>query len=304
MMIPASPNAARRITNGLARPRHRRRRAAFSLVEVLVVTVILAGMLAMMLPAIQRAREAARRVACGNNVRQATLAVTCHEVAKRRFPAGCDQVPAPPRLEAGTLLAWSAAVLPFLEEQGLACRIDRTRSWNDPRGNAEAASTRIRSYLCPSALQSYPGKADYGGVAGAWMLGIAGVPFSGPEGLTNGMLVPRTEAATVVTAATATDGIGHTLLMAESTDRGPPTGAAADPDDPAGRWATLNCFAQASAFVNADTGDIRGPHAGGAQASFADGRVAFLSDQMDPAVLAAICTRNGGESAAGLPNVP
>lgn len=135
------------------------------------------------------------------------------------------------------------------------------------------------------------------------MLGIAGVPFTGPAGLTNGMLVPRTDAATV-TAATVTDGLGHTLLVAESVDRGPPPATEHDPDDPAGRWATLNCFAQTAAFINADTGDIRGPHAAGAQASFADGRVAFLNDQMDPAVLAAICTRNGGEAAAGLPSVP
>ncbi|MFM7184623.1 MAG: DUF1559 domain-containing protein [Planctomycetota bacterium] len=303
-MIPASSIVARHPAGRLEKPRHTRSPAAFSLVEVLVVTVILAGVLGLMLPAIQRAREAARRTTCRNNVRQAALAVTGYEAAKRRFPAGCDQVPAPPLLEAGTLLAWSAVVLPFLEESGVASRIDLSRAWNDHRGNAAAAVARVPAYICPSALQSYAGKADYGGVAGAWMLGVAGVPFPGPTGLTNGMLVPRTEPHSAVTAATATDGLGHTLLVAESTDRGPPAAAPADADDPAGRWATMNCFAQASAFVNADTGDIRGPHAGGAEASFADGRVAFLSDQMDPAVLAAICTRNGGESAAGLPVVP
>jgi len=303
-MIPASSIVARRLADRLGKPRPGRPPAAFSLVELLAVLVILAGIAGLMLPAIQRAREAARRTTCRNNVRQAALAVIGHEVAKRRFPPGCDQVPAPPRLQAGTLLAWSATVLPYLEESGLACRLDSTRAWNDPRGNAEAATTRVAAYVCPSALQSYPGKADYGGVSGAWMLSVAGVPFTGAEGLANGMLVPRTEATRSVTAATATDGLGHTLLIAESTDRGPPAGAPADADDPAGRWATMNCFSQASAFVNADTGDIRGPHSGGAEASFADGRVAFLSEQMDPAVLAAICTRNGGESAAGLPPVP
>jgi DNA-directed RNA polymerase subunit A' len=57
-------------------------------------------------------------------------------------------------------------------------------------------------------------------------------------------------------------------------------------------------------YVNPETSDIRGPHPGGAEAAFADGRVTFLNEHMDPVVLAALCTRNGGESAAASSAVP
>lgn len=299
-MIPATPGAA----FSHAPHGHWSARTGFALVELLAVIAILAVLVGLALPAVQRAREAARRTTCGSNVRQAALAVGGYEAAHRRFPAGCDQVPMQPHLPAGTLHAWSSLVLPFLEESGLAGRIDHGRFWNAAGGNDAASRSRIAAYICPSALLAHIGKADYGGVSGAWMLGVDDVPFTGPEGLANGMLVPRDAGMQPVTAAAAIDGLACTLLLAESSDRGPPPATEPDPDDPAGRWATMNCFAQAAAFINADTSDIRGPHPGGAEVAFADGRVTFLNEHMDPAVLAAICTRNGGESAAGSSAVP
>jgi prepilin-type N-terminal cleavage/methylation domain-containing protein/prepilin-type processing-associated H-X9-DG protein len=292
-MIPASRVTHRRPVVGTTA------RGGFSLVELLVVIAIIGTLVGLVLPALQRVREAARRSACGNNVRQAALGTLAYESAKRRFPAGCDQRAAEPALPSGTLHAWSSLILPFIEEVRTAGQIDYRRLWNAAGGNDLASKQRIATYICPSALLTYVGKADYGGVAGAWMLGVEGVPFSGPEGLTNGMLVPVDDPTVAVTAAGATDGLGTTLLITESVDRGP--SAVTDPEDPAGRWAPHNCFAQAAAFVNGDTGDIRSPHPGGAQAAFADGRVAFLEETMDPVVLAAICTRNGGESAARIP---
>jgi prepilin-type N-terminal cleavage/methylation domain-containing protein/prepilin-type processing-associated H-X9-DG protein len=270
----------------------------FSLVELLVVIAIIATLVGLTLPSIQRVRETARLTACGNHVRQMAIGTLAYESAKRRFPAGCDQRPSEPDMPAGTLHAWSSFVLPFIEETRAASRIDYGRLWNAPGGNDAASKLRIETYLCPSALLSYVGKADYGGVAGAWMLGVEGVPFFGPAGLTNGMLVPQETSTAVVTAASVTDGLGKTLLLTESVDRGPAAGPEVDPEDPAGRWAPHNCFSQAAAFVNSESSDIRGPHPGGVQAAFADGRVAFLDDMMDPAVLAAICTRNGAEPTA------
>jgi hypothetical protein len=91
------------------------------------------------------------------------------------LPLGCDQVPVPPRLPAGTLHAWSSLVLPFLEQSGFAGRIDHGRFWNAAGGNDVASRRRIAAYNCPSALLAHIGKADYGGVSGAWMLGVDGV---------------------------------------------------------------------------------------------------------------------------------
>jgi hypothetical protein len=96
-------------------------------------------------------------------------------------------------------------------------------------------------------------------------------------------------------AAEVTDGLSRTLLVAEAVDRGNATAPDNDPDA-TGRWARINCFAQSAAFVNALGSDISSHHTDGAQAACGDGRVTFLSESMDPAVLSALCTRNGGEA--------
>jgi prepilin-type N-terminal cleavage/methylation domain-containing protein len=276
----------------------------FSLVELLVVIGLIGMLIGMLLPAVQRVRESGRKTACGNNLRQTALATSAYESGRRRFPAGCDQLPAPPELPMGTLHAWTSSILPFLEEADLAARIDYSREWNDPAGNRVASKQEIAAYACPSGVLSYVGKADYAGISGAWMLGVDGVPFLGAAGLTNGVLVPRDRDTGHVQAAHVTDGLSATLLAAESTDRGPAPGEDADPEDPTGRWAVHNCGPQSSGFINTETSDIRSLHPGGAQAAFADARVVFLSESMDPVVLAAICTRNGGEAQASAASVP
>jgi prepilin-type N-terminal cleavage/methylation domain-containing protein/prepilin-type processing-associated H-X9-DG protein len=276
----------------------------FSLVELLVVIALVGMLIGMLLPAVQRVRESARKTACGNNLRQTALAVCTYESGRRWFPAGCDRLPALPALPAGTLHAWTSSILPFLEEAALAARIDYAREWNDPAGNRAASKQKIPAYVCPSGVLSYVGKADYSGISGAWMLGVDGVPFLGAAGLTNGVLVPHDRDTGLVRAAHVSDGLSGTLLAAESTDRGPAPGEDSDPEDSTGRWAVHNCGPQSSGFINTETSDIRSLHPGGAQAAFADGRVMFLGESMDPVVLAAICTRNGGEAQASAVNVP
>jgi prepilin-type N-terminal cleavage/methylation domain-containing protein len=293
---------------GFRKPKCRRFPVAggrgFSLVELLVVIGIVGMLVGMLLPAVQRVRESARKTACGNNLRQTALATSAYESGRRRFPAGCDRLPVVPELPAGTLHAWTSSILPFLEEAGLAARIDYSREWNDPAGNRVASKQKVSGFVCPSGVLAYAGKADYSGISGAWMLGVDGVPFLGAAGLTNGVLVPRDQQTGHVRAAHVTDGLSATLLAAESTDRGPAPGEDADPEDPTGRWAVHNCGPQSSGFINTETSDIRSLHPGGAQAAFADARVVFLNESMDPVVLAAICTRNGGEAQASAASVP
>lgn len=271
-------------------------RRGFTLVELLVVIAIIGGLIGMLLPAVQRVREASRRSDCGNKLAQCGLGVANYEQANRHFPPGCDITPHGMSLPNGTQHAWSTFILPFIERQEIAARIDLRKAWDAPGGNDVASNSSISTFICPSGIVPIIGKADYGGVSGSWIM-AEGVPFLGAEGLSNGMLVSVDGIIRPVQAAFASDGLSRTLLCAEAVDRGEVEEATGQRNK-GGRWAWINCFAQAAGFVNTRGSDIRSNHPSGAHGAFADGHVVFLDESMDPAVLAAICTRNGGETIA------
>ena len=104
------------------------RRAAFTLVEVLVIISIVLLLLSLLLPAVQAARGAARRVHCANNFRQVALGLALHHDVHKRFPPATDSIMGSRRWQ-----GWPAKLLPFVEQQALAETIasDYSRS-NDP----------------------------------------------------------------------------------------------------------------------------------------------------------------------------
>lgn len=275
---------------------NRTRLHGFTLVELLAVITIIGTFIGLLLPAVQQIRESARKTHCGNNLRQIALGVSGYESGHRGFPVGCDIMPQDESLPGGTEHAWSSFILAYIEQRSLADRINLRERWDAPGGNDGASDTLVPEYVCPSGIVASIGKADYGGVSGSWII-EQGVPNFGPSGLCNGMLFSVDESRQPVREATVSDGMSTTLLVAESVDAGDPTESADDPNA-TGRWARLNCFVQAGSFINTRGSDISGKHPGGAQTAFADARVVFLSDTMDPFVLSAVCTRNGGESIA------
>lgn len=297
LVVATAMRAARGL---LSRRGTRPRPRAFTLVELLAAIAIIGTLIGMLLPAVQRARELSRRTACGTNVRQIALGTRGYESALRHFPAGCDLVPRGPAMPMGTQHAWSSFILPFIDQPALARRIDHAKPWNAPGSNGAASAETVALYVCPSGLVPAAGKADYGGIAGSWIV-AAGVDFRGAAGLHDGILYPDDGGHPPATAADVTDGLSRTLLVAEAVDRAAAE-AATDDAEATGRWARINCFAQGAAFVNALGSDIASHHAGGAQAALADGRVTFLGDSIDPAVLSALCTRNGGEAPASSPD--
>lgn len=279
--------------------------SGFTLIELLVVIGIVGVLVGLLLPAVQRARESARRTGCLNNVRGMTLGIGGYESSKRCYPFGNDALANPPALPIGTQHAWSSFILPYIEEASLASRIDYRRFWNAPGGNDEASDAVLSIYVCPSRMVSYVGKQDYGGVTGTYIV-PSGKTQPADDPFHNGMLIFRDEGhRQAITPAGVTDGLSQTLLIGESVDRGLPPAADVNPELNS-RWALgTNCFAQNARFINLyENENLRSRHDGGAHASFADGRAAFLGENMDPDVLAAICTRNGGETKSSAVNVP
>ena len=141
------------------RRRSRGSRVGFSLVELLAVVAVIGTLVSLSLPAVQHAREAARRTSCSNNLHQMGLALSGYEAARRSFPPGDDAITFRHH-------AWSSFILPYLEEGNLGHRVDYSRRWNAVGGNADLADQVVSTYICPSGMERFPGKQDYGGILG------------------------------------------------------------------------------------------------------------------------------------------
>ena len=259
-------------------------RAGMTLVELLIVVAIVAALVAILLPAVQAAREAARRTSCAHNLRHIGCALHGYLLATRKFPVGCTEWRMPNATTAierqKRNLAWSAWILPWLEAQEIADRLDLTKPYDDP-ANAAAAKTAITVFLCPSAdrqgvIVNGFGGSDYGGLNGERI-------FT-PNNPAKGVFVNDRGFAERQIA----DGLSKTIFVGECA-------AAAWPD---GQWINgYNLFDQRYA-VNWPTweDEIRSRHPHGAHGLAGDGSVHLITESTDPRILAAAITRSGGES--------
>jgi prepilin-type N-terminal cleavage/methylation domain-containing protein len=264
-----------------------RRFRAFTLVELLVVIAIVGLLVALLLPAIQASREGARRSQCASHLRQIGIGLLAYHDARGMFPPGCVE-------RSGRRLAWSTQLLPYIDET-------TTFAWYDPReayfaaANRQATSVIVAIYLCPSTLrvsrsrdghtsgdvngngQYDPGDwmamADYGG-----MFGWAGAPPFG-----NGVLIYDDP----ISLRQVSDGSARTILVAEDTGRGTTM---------QGAWADGENIFDAGVPINRlQNNEIWSDHPRAAQVVMCDGSVRYLEEDLDLKVLAALCTRAGGE---------
>jgi prepilin-type N-terminal cleavage/methylation domain-containing protein/prepilin-type processing-associated H-X9-DG protein len=126
------------------------KRRGFTLIELLVVIAIIAVLIGLLLPAVQKVREAANRMQCQNNLKQLGLAMMNYEGTNRFFPASSwtTGVPATGN-PSGTFHSWRAFTLDYIEQGAIGSLYNKNLSWFDPQ-NLPAVSTTIKTYLCPT----------------------------------------------------------------------------------------------------------------------------------------------------------
>jgi prepilin-type N-terminal cleavage/methylation domain-containing protein/prepilin-type processing-associated H-X9-DG protein len=286
------------------------RSAGFTLVELLVVIAIIAILMALLIPAVQKVRQAADRTTCMNNVKQLALALNSYQAELKVFP--------PSRTQTSPLTSWTACILPYIEQADVASIYDMKKDWNDP-SNYDAIRSRIPIFICPSdplgyrqdlSIAATPECGDYTVISAVHdepCINCFGFNPKGNEKDTRvvGALVKDRPTR----MAEFVDGTSNTIMIAEDAGRpklynmaqqevvGQPEkeGGWADPgapfsidgSNPDGSIhgpCALNCSSNS---------ELYGFHSNGATVSMVDGSVHFLTVDIDLCVLAALATRAG-----------
>ena len=162
------------------------KRPAFTLVELLVVIAIIGMLVGLLLPAVQQARESARRMICANNLKQCGLGISLYATANQeKLPPGGFEYQY--MISGGKNFAWSMYILPYIEQGALYQMIDQNYAYNASQ-NAEAAKQVISTYLCPElasaeAVVNGMGQSHYGAVCGTTL------PEKAKAGDNNGAMI-------------------------------------------------------------------------------------------------------------------
>ncbi len=303
------------------------RRRGFTLVELLVVIAIISILMGLLLPAVQSAREAARRSSCQCQMKQQALAALNHESSMGHFPSGS-------RLHTGKSqksLNWRVYLLPFIEEQDLYDFINP----QDNNGFVEKPDEVPKIFYCPSIPSGGGwGWSSYDGITGT-RVGDSSTPeneagvweikkpqFDGDVAI-NGVLFPNSE----IKVGQITDGTSSTFVVGERVyfsglqhwitgsiwsgrDRNEPDRIQmhstknvrypinGDPNEFG--YFLRDDSAPVGADVSLKQNDFYfgSHHPGGAHFAQADGSVVFYADDMDLNLYRAMATRNGEEVVA------
>jgi prepilin-type N-terminal cleavage/methylation domain-containing protein/prepilin-type processing-associated H-X9-DG protein len=306
-----------------------RARTGFTLVELLVVIAIVAILVGLLLPAVQAAREAARRMQCQNNQKQLGLAVLNFESAFRYYPAsGWTQQSRTNPL--GKFVGWRVGILPYLEHSNVQSLYRFDLNWWEDT-NLAVASIPLPIFFCPSTPDQPPvlsaipkpprpaltintplGRTDYEAIQG-----VAAGPVN-PQLYNNSNRFSVMHRNSMNSHASITDGTSNTVMVVE---------AAARPTVYRGRRARMDLFndqgigwADSEGAFSLDgasaDGSVEGCgrvagcntamnvkndnepysfHVSGSHCLFADGHVQFLNQNISLDVMAALCTRAAGE---------
>ena len=238
-----------------------------------VVTVAIGT--ALLLPAIQQAREAARRTQSKNNLKQIALALHNYADTYQGFPAGTHPNE---KLKPEERLSWQAAILPFIEQSALHQSINFEEAWDD-ESNKKAAETRVPIYMNPG----YP--AVPVGAAETHYVGIAGLGKDAPILPANSNRAGVFAFNRKTSFRDITDGTSNTMMMSEASGQ-------------FGSWiaggnATIRSLTK-KPYINGPDG-IGGPSRGGVNVGLADGSVRFVSENVDPVIFERLSTMADGQ---------
>jgi prepilin-type N-terminal cleavage/methylation domain-containing protein/prepilin-type processing-associated H-X9-DG protein len=281
-------------------------RFGFTLIELLVVIAIIGVLIGLLLPAVQKVREAASRTQCANNLKQVGLALQGYHDTARSFPSGYISGVDSSGNDTGPGWGWAAYLLPNLEQQNLTGAIAFAQPI-EATANAAARVTPLKVFLCPSdnapptwTATQYDALgnpvATICQVAAANYVGVFGVGEPGVDG--DGVFYRNS----TIRIADITDGTSHTIMVGERT-------SSLAPATWTGAVTSAEIFPyNASNLVLGHTGESNGPaspidingfssrHNGGVLFAFADGHVQLLTGSVSQSVYEALSTRAGGEA--------
>lgn len=304
--------------------RRGRRMPGFTLIELLVVIAVISVLIALLLPAVQQAREAARRLQCKNNLKQVGLAILNYESTHSRLPAcgeGTDYSTSPPSTWFG-LHSLFTQILPHLDQGNTYQQFNFGVAYNALPQNIAAAKQGIGIFVCPSESwrsatidQSGFGVTDY---AASFYVDI-----DPATGLRNKALrVDGVITRSWRSLAAVTDGLSNTFLVVEDSGRDEriqPGNVYVDPVDGQNRrdwrWAEPDASGIGiSKQINNNKSPMGGPsicpwtvnncgvfeeifsfHPGGAHVLMGDGSVRFIAESLDYKTLRALVTAAGSE---------
>jgi prepilin-type N-terminal cleavage/methylation domain-containing protein/prepilin-type processing-associated H-X9-DG protein len=239
-------------------------RAGFTLIELLVVIAIIAILIGLLVPAVQKVREAAARAQCMNNLKQMGLACHNYNDALKKLPTGgegTDFANAPKGPSVFDMHSTFTVILPYIEQGNIFNRMNLNFYYNDATnapGNVAAAQNVIPIYICPSSNASSPqdsqgfGRTDYGptvytDIDPATGLRNKATRANGALHITPGKPLAGTKILSI------TDGTSNTIMIAEDVGRDETYVAAyTDPYDGQlrrfWRWAEPDCGYGVSGF--------------------------------------------------------
>jgi prepilin-type N-terminal cleavage/methylation domain-containing protein/prepilin-type processing-associated H-X9-DG protein len=290
------------------------KRKGFTLIELLVVIAIIAVLIGLLLPAVQKVREAAARMQCQNNLKQLGLAAFSYESANNRFPSavnlpGEDAFGWPVAPDTTKYYSLYVALFPYFEQdnlrRGLVDNVPNPH-YQNCNGPTSLGAQVVKILVCPSdsAMPNpavgqygayYFGLSSYGGCSGT-----SATTTTGAASLKNGVFYMNSS----VRIADISDGTSQTLMFGERSRQNLP---ATSTSQSLGGWAWVNQYAQEDNTMNAsvpmegvavhDLNAFGSRHAGGDSANFcfADGSVRSIQKGVSIVTLQRLAARNDGQ---------